>query len=308
MSTIKKAIYVLLHDRGKLGLLFLPYYSKLLSDKKHIELYYEYSMGKKLDLENPQTFNEKLNWLKLYDHNPLYTTLVDKYAVKPWVAERIGEQYIIPTIGVWERFDDIDFDSLPKSFVLKTTHGGGNVGVVVCSDKETLDKEAARNKLEHSLKISGYEKHREWPYKNVKRRIIAEELLVDPNNDSLIDYKVHVFNGIPKFVLVCKGRENKSTMTDDFFDTNWNLMKCNRPGHRNSEKPIPKPEKLLEMLELAKKLANNIPFVRVDFYLVNNQIFFGEMTFFPAGGVKPFIPESWDSVFGSWLQLPSKPQ
>ena len=265
-------------------------------------------MGKKLDLENPQTFNEKLNWLKLYNHNPLYTTLVDKYAVKLWVSQQIGEKYIIPTIGVWERFDDIDFDALPKSFVLKTTHGGGNVGVVVCSDKESLDKEATRNKLDRSMKISGYEKHREWPYKNVKRKIIAEELLVDPNNVSLIDYKVHVFNGIPKFILVCKGRENKSTMTDDFFDSNWNLMKCNRPGHQNSENPIPKPEKLLEMLELAKKLANNIPFVRVDFYIVNNQIYFGEMTFFPAGGVKPFIPESWDSVFGGWLQLPSKSQ
>ena len=306
MNKVRKIIHVLIHERGKIGLLLLPNFQRFLSDRAYVKLYYRFSMGKRLNLKNPQTFNEKLNWLKLYDHNPLYTTLVDKYAVKSWGAEWIGEQYIIPTLGVWDSFDEIDFDKLPNQFVLKTTHGGGNVGVVVCSNKESFDKDAARRKLERSMKISGYEKHREWPYKNVNRRIIAEELLVDPNNNSLIDYKVHVFNGIPMFVLVCKGRENKSTMTDDFFDTNWNLMKCNRPGHQNSENPVPKPEKLLEMLKLAKKLAENIPFVRVDFYIVNNQIFFGEMTFFPAGGVKPFIPESWDSVFGSWLQLPSK--
>ncbi len=306
MNKVRKLIHVLLHERGKIGLLLLPNFQRFLSDRAYVKLYYRFSMRKRLNLKNPQTFNEKLNWLKLYDHNPLYTTLVDKYAVKSWVAERIGEQYIIPTLGVWDSFDEIDFDKLPNQFVLKTTHGGGNVGVVVCSKIESFDRDAARRKLERSMKISGYEKHREWPYKNVKRRIVAEELLVDPNNISLIDYKVHVFNGTPKFILVCKGRENKTTMTDDFFDINWELMKCNRPGHKNSPTPIPKPEKLLEMLELAKKLADNIPFVRVDFYIVNNQIFFGEMTFFPAGGVKPFIPESWDSVFGSWLQLPSK--
>ena len=306
MNKVRKLIHVLLYERGKIGLLLLSIFQRFLFDKAYVKLYYRFSMGEKLNLKTPQTFNEKLNWLKLYDHNPLYTTLVDKYAVKSWVAERIGEQYIIPTLGVWDSFDEIDFDKLPNQFVLKTTHGGGNVGVVVCSNIELFDRDAARRKLERSMKISGYEKHREWPYKNVKRRIVAEELLVDPNNISLIDYKVHVFNGTPKFILVCKGRENKTTMTDDFFDTDWNLMRCNRPGHQKSETPIPKPEKLSEMLDLSIKLAENIPFVRVDFYIVNNQIFFGEMTFFPAGGVKPFIPESWDSVFGSWLQLPSK--
>ena len=306
MNIITKVIHTILNDRGKLGLFFLSYYCKFLSDKKHIELYYKYSMGKKLNLGNPQTFNEKLNWLKLYDRNPLYTTLVDKYAVKAWVSERIGKQYVIPTLGIWENYSEIDFDALPKGFVLKTTHGGGNVGVVVCPNKDTFDKEAARKKLEHSIKISGYDKHREWPYKNVERKIIAEQLLVDPCNQSLIDYKVHVFNGIPRFILVCRGRENKSSMTDDFYDVDWHLMNCKRPGHPNSANPMSKPILLGTLLELSKTLAGNIPFVRVDFYIVNGKIYFGEMTFFPAGGVKPFEPEDWDDKFGKWLSLPVK--
>lgn len=291
--------------RHEIMLLLLARFQWLFRDEMYVKLYYKFSMGKKLNLTRPVTFNEKLNWLKLFDHNPFYTTLVDKYAVKPWVAERIGEKFLIPTIGVWDNFDEIDFDKLPNCFVLKTTHGGGNVGVVICRDKSTFNKEVARQKINHSMGISGYEKHREWPYKNVQRRIIAEQLLVDDNNISLIDYKVHCFNGIPRFILVCKGREKKSTMTDDFYDTSWNLMKCNRPGHKNSTNPMEKPPLLEEMLSIASELSKEIPFVRVDFYIVKGALFFGEMTFFPAGGVKPFIPESWDDVFGEWLELPT---
>ena len=303
---IHKIIDALLHKKGKIMLMLLPYYQRLLPDKMHVKLYYLFSIGKRLNLRNPQTFNEKLNWLKLYDHNPLYTILVDKNAVKPWVAERIGMQYVIPTLGVWEKFNDINFDSLPSKFVLKTTHGGGNVGVVVCKDKNSFNVNAAKKKIEHSMGISGYEKHREWPYKNVKRKIIAEQLLEDSQNDSLIDYKIHVFNGIPKFILVCKGRENKATMTDDFYDVDWNLIECKRPGHLNSQNPLPRPRQLDKLLELSKTLSSEIPFVRVDFYIVNDNIYFGEMTFFPAGGVKPFEPEVWDEVFGSWLNLPQR--
>ena len=294
---------------SKLSVLLLPLLvrlQRLFSDKAYVKLYFWLSMHKRLNLESPHTFNEKLNWLKLYDHNPLYTTLVDKYAVKEWVAGKIGKEYVIPTIGVWDKFEEIDFDSLPNGFVLKTTHGGGNVGVVVCKDKNNLDVEATHKIIEHSMGISGYEKHREWPYKNVPRRIIAEELLIDSDNVTLIDYKVHVFNGIPRFILVCRGREHKSTMTDDFFDTDWILMNCNRPGHKNSQRPIDRPPQLGEMLEIASKLSDGIPFVRVDFYIVDNHLYFGEMTFFPAGAAKPFVPEYWDTVFGEWLYLPNK--
>ena len=302
ISLIKKA-YI---KRRAILLSLLARYQRIFGDVTYVKLYYKLSMGRKLNLKNPRTFNEKLNWLKLYDHDPLYTTLVDKFAVKPWVAEQIGEQYVIPTIGAWRCFDEIEFDKLPNQFVLKTTHGGGNVGVVICKNKNTFNTEAARNKLEQSMKRSGYEKHREWPYKNVERKIIAEQWLEDNDSASLIDYKVHVFNGVPRFILVCQGREDKSSMRDDFYDVEWNLMKCRRPGHPNSETPMPKPSRLKEMLELSKILAGSIPFVRADFYIVNGNLYFGEMTFFPASGVKPFEPDCWDLTFGNWLTLPAK--
>ncbi len=304
MSFITKLINLILHDRGKIGLLILPYSGRWLSDKKYVELYYKYSMGKKLDLTHPQTFTEKLQWLKLYDHNPLYTTLVDKYAVKPWVAERIGEQYVIPTLGVWDKFDEIEFNKLPKQFVLKTTHGGGSIGVVICKDKSSFNFEEAKKKLDYSMKISGYEKHREWPYKNVPRRIIAEEYLEpQPDIDDLPDYKFFCFNGIPKYCQVISGRNTKKSI--DFFDKEWKHQPFREPSkYPNADNEPTKPKCLEKMWQLATLLSDGKSFSRIDFYEVKGQIFFGEITFFPTSGLGVFEPEKYDAILGQMIHLP----
>lgn len=270
----------------------------------YVKLSYRLNMGKRLNLNNPKTYNEKLNWIKLYDHNPLYTTLVDKYAVKEWVAKVIGSQFIIPTIGVWNSFDEIDFDKMPDSFVLKTTHGGGSVGVVVCKDKKLFDKALAQNKIERSMRISGYDTLREWPYKNVIRRIIAEPYLEDRETGELTDYKFFCFNGSVKAMFVGTER-GKGDVKFDFFDENYNHLNLIQL-HPMSAHPRPKPRQFELMKELASRLSAGIPHVRVDLYECNGCVYFGELTFFHHGGVVPFHPESWDYTFGSWLQLPKK--
>lgn len=305
MSRFKKAIYVLFHDRGKIGLLLLPYFGFVLPDRTYLKWYYRCSMGRKLNLSNPQTYNEKLQWLKLYDHNPLYTVLVDKYAVKSWVAERIGGKYIIPTLGVWNRFDDIDFDNLPNQFVLKTTHGGGSVGVVICKDKATFDKNAAKSKLDRSMGISGYDTLREWPYKNVPRRILAEKY-IEPKagEDGLVDYKFFCFDGEVRALFIATDRSGKEVKFD-FFDSEFNHLDLYQ-RHPMSGKNIPKPNCFEEMKSVASSLSKGLPEARVDLYEVNGNVYFGEITFFHHGGVVPFHPDKWDYVFGTWITLPAK--
>lgn len=285
------------------GLLFLlNKTAKWWPDELFLKMKYRLVMGQKLDLKNPKTFNEKLQWLKLNNRRPEYTTMVDKFAVKQYVADKIGEQYIIPTLGVWDSVDDIDWDSLPNQFVLKTTHGGGGGGVAICKDKSEFDKEQAIRRLKESLDSDIYTLFREWPYKDVPKRIIAEQYMTDEGK-SLVDYKVHNFNGTPRFILVCRNRFHDSPMIDDFYSTDWELLNVHRPGHPQSDVPQEPPAKLQEMLDLAKKLSKDMPFLRTDFYVVNENIYFGELTFFPAAGMSKFEPTEWDDVFGSWLEL-----
>lgn len=311
MKKIKKIIHVLLYERGKIGLLLLPKLGKPLSDKTYVKWYYRYSMGKKLNLKNPKTFTEKLQWLKVYDHNPLYTTLVDKYAVKPWVAERIGEQYIIPTLGVWDSFDEIDFDKLPNQFVLKTTHGGGSVGVVICKDKTCFNKEEAKSRLEHSMKISGYEKHREWPYKNVPRRIIAEKFINPaPNTKDLPDYKWYCFRGEPLYCQVIQDRTTNKSI--DFFDTNWvhqefvGLLPVSGSTIESAKYTPKRPQDLEVQIKIARELAKDLPFSRIDLYSIGEKTYFGEITFYPASGLGTFKPEQYNDLLGKILVLPSE--
>lgn len=274
-----------------------------MSDELYLKIGYWIKFKKKLNLDNPQTYNEKLQWLKLYDRNPLYTQLVDKYEVKKIVAEKIGAEYIIPTLGVWEHFDEIDFDKLPNQFVLKCTHDSG--GLIVVKDKSKLDKKAARKKIEYCLKHSFFWGMREWPYKDVKPRIIAEQYMEDTQTKELSDYKFFCFNGSPKTILVCKDRYSKTGLTEDFFSVNWEHLNIKRPTHPNAAFQIGKPSKLKLMLDLAEKLAENIPFSRIDFYEVNGNAYFGEITFYPASGLSAFVPEEWDYTFGSWIKLPN---
>lgn len=287
----------------KIGLRMLRHYGQWLSDKTYVKLYYRFSMGKKLNLKNPQTFNEKLNWIKLYDHNPLYTTLVDKFAVKSWVVKRIGEQYIIPTLGVWNSFDEIDFERLPNQFVLKTTHGGGSVGVVICKNKDKFDMESAKQKIEKSMKISGYDTIREWPYKNVPRRILAERFVSpSPDADDLPDYKFFCFDGEVKALFVATDRLG-GDVKFDFFDADFNHLDLYQ-RHPMSNKCVSKPACFEEMKNIAARLSKGLPEARVDLYDVNGKVYFGEITFFHHGGVVPFHPSEWDNIFGMWITLP----
>ena len=275
---------------------------------------WHYRMGYKLDLENPRTFNEKLQWLKLHDRKPIYTTMVDKYVVKSYVAELIGEKYIIPTLGIWNHFDEINFDSLPKQFVLKCTHDSG--GIVIIKDKANFDKKAAKNKLEKSLKRNYFWHEREWPYKDVKPRILAEKYMEDvrtTSSDSLLSsslssehmlnvYKIFNFMGQPELIQVIQDDKTRHE-TIDYFDTNWNLFDL-RQNFPNSTVHLKRPEQLEKMLTLAKQLSAEHAFLRTDFYEINGDVFFSEFTFFSDSGFAAFEPEKWDKTLGDLIILP----
>lgn len=272
-----------------------------IPDKLYLQLLYRRIFNKKLNLNNPKTFNEKLQWLKLYDRRPEYTTMVDKYAVKKYVADMIGEEYIIPTLGVWDRPEDIEWDSLPSQFVIKCTHDSG--GLVICRDKTKLNKSAAIKKLRNSLKRDYYKASREWPYKNVLHRIIAEKYMEDTSVGELPDYKFFCFDGEVKALFIGTER-GTGNVKFDYFDADFKHLDLIQI-HPMSGKNLPKPDNFEKMKELASKLSSGIPQVRVDFYNINGKIYFGELTLFHHGGVVPFHPDEWDYKFGSWIKLPS---
>ena len=274
-----------------------------MPDEEYLQRIYRAKMGRGLDLEHPRTFNEKLQWLKLHDRRPIYTTMVDKAAVKDYVEPIIGEEHIIPTLGVWDRFEDIDFDDLPDQFVLKCTHDSG--GLVICKDKRNLDMASAQKKIEKSLNTDYYALWREWPYKNVRPRILAEKYMDNCGKD-LVDYKFHCFNGEPRVILLCEGRFSSGGLTEDFFDAEWKHLPVRRPKHPMATTLAEKPGQLSEMLAIARRLSEGIPFVRVDLYVIEGRIYFGELTFFPASGLEKFDPESFDSQLGEYLNLPSQ--
>ncbi len=284
------------------GVCRIPILYKKMSDESYLKLQYRSVFGRKLNLDNPKYFNEKLQWLKLYDRKPEYTKMVDKYEAKKYVADLIGEEYIIPTLGVWDKFEDIDFDDLPDQFVLKTTHDSG--GVVICEDKSKFDMESAKRKLSRSLKNNFYYQGREWPYKDVKPRIIAEQFVKDNLSQGLHDYKFFCFHGKVKMILVCSERFSSCGLKEDFYDVDWKHLGLKRPLHGNSKNPAQKPASLNLMVEIAETLSKNIPFVRVDLYQINDSVYFGEITFFPASGFEGFEPDSWEKVMGDWIELP----
>lgn len=275
-----------------------------LPDRIYVELLYYFEMGYWLDLKNPKTFNEKLQWLKLYDRKPEYTTMVDKYAVKDYVAGLIGEQYIIPTLGVWDSFDDIDFGSLPDKFVLKTTHGGGGGGVVICRDKAHFDRASAKEKLEQSMKSDIYRGLREWPYKNVPKRIIAEKLLETENND-VNDYKFFTFDGKVKFLKVDFNRFTHHQA--NYFDPDFNPLEFGEVlCPPDADHTFPMPKNYDKMVEIVQELTKHFHFVRCDLYNINGEIYFGELTFYPASGLGSFDPKAYDEKLGKIMTLPNR--
>lgn len=279
-----------------LNLPFLP-------DTIRIRMMWKQWMDYPLHLNNPKTYNEKLQWMKLHDRNPLYTKLVDKFSVKDYVKDIIGGQYIIPTLGVWRTVEEIDFASLPNQFVLKTTHDSG--GVCICKDKSTFDIEAAKRKLNNSLHYDYYKLAAEWPYKDVPRRIIAEQYLEDDRYHELRDYKFFCFNGCVKALFVATERQTRKEPYFNFFDRDYNHLDIVQ-GHPQAPVPPEKPLNYDLMIQLAEKLSKGFPQVRVDFYEVNGKVYFGELTFFHHSGIVPFIPRKWDYTFGEWFELPNK--
>lgn len=274
--------------------------SRIISDKTYLRIVYWRNMGKKLNLKNPVTYQEKLQWLKLYNRKDIYTRMVDKYEAKNYVSDIIGEEYVIPTLGLWNKATEIDFNKLPNQFVLKTTHDSG--GVFVCRDKSLLDIEKAVKFLEKRLKNDIFYNNREWPYKNVPRRIIAEKYIVDESGYELKDYKFFAFNGMIKFIKVDFDRYTKHRA--NYYDIDWNLLpfeevKCPADLKRHCQCP----DNFDGMLEIVRKLSDDIPFLRVDLYNVNGEIFFGELTFFPDSGLGAFHPAKWNKIMGDLIRL-----
>ena len=301
MNAIKRKLHTLTHTPR----IFMKKFAaspifRLLPDKLALKIQYKNTFLRPLNLKNPQTFNEKLQWLKLYNRKPEYSKMVDKYEAKKYVASIIGEEYIIPTYGVYNSFDEIDFEALPNQFVLKCTHGSGDV--VICKDKASFDYENARKKLTKSLKTNYYKIGREWPYKNVKPRIIAEKFL-DDGNGCLRDYKIFCFSGEAKLILIASDRFTSSEPKFDYFDNNFKYLEFDWT-HPRSKSNIPQKPQLFDvMMNLAETLSTDIPHLRVDFYEFEDKVFFGELTFFHAGGFTDFTPDEWDFTIGEWIKL-----
>lgn len=279
----------------------LLWMSRLIPDECYLRMVYWMRMGERLDLKNPKVYTEKIQWLKLHDAKPEYTELVDKYLVKEYVAKNIGEEYIIPTYGVWDCAEDIDFDALPNQFVLKCNHDSASV--VICHNKANFDREAARKKLARCLKNNFFYVGREYPYKNVKRKILAEAYMEDQKLHELRDYKFFTFGGIPKLVHVVSNRQKVDEETyGDFFDMDYNHVNLHM-GHDFAPVPPEKPNNFEKMKELARILSTGTRHLRVDFYEVNNKLYFGELTFYQDSGWKKIEPEKWNKVLGSWISL-----
>ena len=297
---IKRKVYTFIKNPQILPVKILYKISPLLNDEYYLKLLFPLKTNYKLDLSNPKTYNEKLQWLKLYYRKPIMTQIVDKYEAKEYARKIIGDEHIIESYGVWDSFDKINFDSLPDKFVLKTTHDQG--GVVIVTNKNTFDKKAAKEKIERHLKFEHYYLTREWPYKNVKPRLKAEALLVNDKVGDLYDYKFYCFHGEPRLMYISHGRQS-DTKYFDFFDMQFNRLDISRPSFSQSDIDYTIPETWELMKELAKKLSTGFPHLRVDFYCVEGKVYLGELTFFQGGGMMPFKPAKWDNILGDWIDL-----
>lgn len=285
--------------------IFMWSFGAFLPDRLYLQIQYYLQIGKRLNLKKPRTFTEKIQWLKLYDRRPEYSDMVDKYKAKYYVENIIGKEYVIPTLGIWDRFDDIDFNTLPNQFVLKTTQAGGGMGVIVCRDKDKLDIFSAKKKLEYALGFNNYKVQREWPYKNIVPRIIAEQYMEDEDskNNELRDYKFFCCDGSVKFFKVDFDRfiAHKA----NYYDRDLNLLPFwEKSFGKDFTKENLIPENVKEMISIAEKLAKGIPFVRIDLYDIAGKIYFGEITFYPSAGFGLLAPDEWNEKVGDMINLP----
>ena len=275
-----------------------------LSDEDFTRKLYKIKTGKSLNLENPKTYTEKLQWLKLYDHRPEYTLMQDKYLIRDYVSKTIGDEYLIPLLGVWESANDIDFEVLPNQFVLKCNHDCASV--VICRNKKTLNFEETRMKLDFCLKNNYYKSAREWAYKDIKPLIIAEKYMSNHNEKTLTDYKFFCCSGKAKMVLLASGEAHTDERRLDYFDMSFNHLPITRGSMNGTGVKWRKPDDFDLLIQMAEKIAGNFPFIRVDFYIVEGHPYFGEIAFYPSAGLSEFSPREWEERVGSWIELPIK--
>ena len=299
------AFHSLLYDRRHLLSALCVRFGFLFSDEAYLKMMYRLELEKSLNLNNPETYNDKLQWLKLYYHRPEFTVMADKIAVKQYVAERIGDQYVVPLLGVWNSVEEIEWDKLPRQFVLKTNHDGGNYGVIICRDKSTFNRKGAENRLKASLRRNTYLLGREWPYKNIPRKVFAEQFIENTSDGDLPDYKFFCFDGKVKLMYVASERQSSTGVKIDYFDEQFNHLAL-RQSHPNAAKVPPRPLQFELMKQLAEELSKGIPHVRVDFFEANGKVYFSEFTFFTFGGWAAFHPEEYDTILGSYITLPQK--
>lgn len=286
----------------------MGFYDKM-SDEEYLKRKFKYTLGYDLDLNNPKTFNEKLQWLKLYDQKPEYTIMVDKYLVRDYISSIIGKQYLIPLLNVWESPDAIDFTLLPEQFVLKCNHNSG-IGMYICRDRSKMDVSKVKEALKKGFKENYYLQNREWPYKNVPKRIIAEKYMSDSTgitdttqSTGLTDYKFYCFHGEPKYLYVSQGLENHETARISFLNLDWSFADFRRIDYLPLEKLPKRPVKYMEMLQIVRILSRDIPFLRVDLYEIHEKIYFGELTFSPCAGMMPFDSRKSDLKLGELLEI-----
>ena len=285
--------------KSKINNALVPYIQYVLNDKQYLSLKYYSRFGKKINWKNPQTFNEKLNWLKLYYHAPKLTTMADKYAVKELVSKAVGQEYVVPCYGVYQDFGEIDFNQLPNQFVIKATHDSS--GATVCRGKSQFDIETAKAKFKKVMKRNWYYSSREWVYKNIPPRIIVDKFLDDGREGELQDYKFWCFNGEPRLMYITNKGKN---IYENFYDMDFKPIEVNH-GFPRTMPEYEKPKGFEIMKDLAEKLSKGIPFVRVDFFEVGDKVYFGEFTFYDWAGLRPFADERWDRELGEWISLPS---
>ncbi len=307
MSKLKTFKYLLKNNRRRIiSALFdnLIHYGLLnwMGDRSYLNLVYWANFGKKIDWDHPRSFNEKIQWLKLNDRNTVYTTIVDKLKMKEWVSSKIGEGFTIPTLGVWDTPDDIDFEKLPNQFVLKWNHDSGSI--IVCKDKKTFSQIEAIKHLKRGYKVNGFNYGREWPYLNVVPKVFAEVYMEDPATQELRDYKFFTFNGEVKLLLIASERQKEGVDTKfDFYDMNLNHIDM-RNQHENALTPPPPPTNFLLMKQIAEKLSKDFTHLRVDFYEVDGKVYVGELTLYHGSGFMTFSPERWYNILGDWIELP----
>ena len=293
---LKKLIESVKSPRAGVELILRNIFAKVIPDEVYIQIIARLRFGKSFDLKNPKTFNEKLNWLKLHDRNPKYTLMADKHAVKDYVREIIGEEYVVPCYGVYENGNLIDFNSLPPKFVLKCTHDSS--GAIICKDRETFNQDAAINFINRCLKKNNFWHLREWVYKDISPRVIVDQLLDDGSGHELRDYKFWCFNGIPRVMYITNKAQN---IYENFYDMDFKAIDINH-GFKRQKPEYEKPKQFELMKQLASKLSKDIPFVRVDFFNIGQKVYFGEFTFYDWGGFRPFNNMQTDLMLGKMLK------